>query len=153
VPARGAYPGRPFAVGARETVPRAHSEGKTILRKFRNIAAVSATGAILAGSALAAGLSGATPAGASTVACATTRTYSHETTATGEVESTRTVKVKCGKDYREWKTRDTRTRAGATTYTVTVRDEYNYPHYVQTVITHKVSAKGAVTDTRTVTRG
>jgi hypothetical protein len=121
------------------------------MRVSRNVAgSVLLSGALLVGTAVLSGVTGAAPAGAS--ACATTNTHKYEVTATGEKETTNTHEVKCGKNYQKWTVKATRTRVGATTVTDTYRDEFDYPHYVQDV--HKVatSAKGVVTVTNTVTR-
>ena len=120
---------------------------------FRTIMAGTLTAGILGGTALAAGLTGATPAGAATVACVTTYTHTRTTSATGATSDTRTHEVKCGKDYQKWTVRHARTKTGATTYADTYRDEFAYPHYWQIEHETLTSAKGSVTVKVIHTRG
>jgi hypothetical protein len=116
------------------------------LSRIRNIVTVTATAGILGGTALLAGLSGATPAGAATVtACVTTRTHTHTSSATGAMSDTQTKKIKCGKDYVKWTVHSARTAKGAVTYARTYRNEYDYPHYWQIENETLTSAKNVVT--------
>jgi hypothetical protein len=133
----------------RGTITRIVRIGDFQMISLRTAASAAATAAILAGGGLFAGVTGAN---AATVACKTTHTYTHTTSATGAHSQTWTTKDACGKNYRKWEHRISVTAKGASSDEELYKIE-TYPHFWQREVLNSVSAKGAVSYKVTVTTG
>lgn len=113
--------------------------------RIRNLAAggLLAMSAITAGTIVSAGT-------ASAATCTTTHTYTHKTTSLGSQSWEWVTRTACGKDYQRREKLISDSYTGSHYTEIVVRDEMNYPHYVEQTWKDAFSKKGV--ETRTYVR-
>lgn len=117
--------------------------------RFRiTLASLAITAGALAGTSLA-----VTAPAASAATCQTTHTYTHTTTSRGTQAWTWKTRTACGRAYRLWTHKISRSYTGSHYDEHVYKDERAYPHYRQVTDKYSWSAKGVETHTVTVKTG